>query len=236
MSTSKSLPKSLKATLSSKQPRALLVDMDGTIVDSLPILFHVYRDFLHQFGHVGTSQEFLTLIGPSIPEIVFILKDRYHLKGEFNSLLDCYQKGLLDTYRHQVQTFPQVREVLIYAKAMKFKLALVSSAEEEVVDACLQGLSLDSFFDVIVAKTPSSKSKPAPDLYLKALNILKIHSNACIAIEDSKNGVTASTSANIFTLWLTHGNPSTLPTSKDLLLQINDWEEIYHLIKGAMNE
>lgn len=230
-----SLPKKLQTSLASKQPKALLIDMDGTIVDSLPMLFDAYRAFLHQFGQVGTSQEFLTLIGPSIPEIVVILKERYHLKGDLDTLLEGYQKGLLDTYRHHIQAFPQVREVLIYAKAMGFHLALVSSAEGEIVQACLEGLSLAPFFDVVVSKTPSLKSKPAPDLYLQALKSLGVDSDACIAIEDAKNGVLASTGANIFTLWITHGKPTTSQESKDLYMYVNDWEVVYHLLKETMD-
>lgn len=235
MPTSNSLPNDIKSVFSSNQPKALLVDMDGTIVDSLPMLFDAYRAFLHQFGHVGTSLEFLTLIGPSIPEIVVILRDRYHLKGDLNTLLDGYQKGLLTTYRHQIQAFPQVREVLIYAKAMGFKLALVSSAETDIVQACLEGLSLAPFFDVIVSKEPDLKSKPSPDLYLKALELLQINPEACLAIEDAKNGVAASTGAHIFTLWISHGNPTPSPQSKELYMYVNDWPAVLALLEGAMN-
>lgn len=210
--------------------------MDGTIVDSLPMLFDAYRSFLHHFGHTGTSQEFASLIGPSLPEVVAILKQRYNLKGDLNSLLDLYQKELLTTYRHHVRAFPLVRDALIYAKANGFKLALVSSAESHIVEACLEGLSLSPFFDITVSKQPNINSKPAPDLYLHALQKLNIDASSALAIEDAKSGVTAATSAGIFTLWLTHGHPHIPQESHHLFLYVNDWAAVLSLLKGETHE
>lgn len=228
------LPARLQNVFTLSEPKALLIDMDGTVVDSLPLLFDAYRTFLHQFGQTGTSEEFLALIGPSLPEIVAILKNRYNLKGEQDLLLESYQKGLLHIYRHQVRAFPFVREVLSYAKKRGFKLALVSSAESRIVEACLAGLSLTSFFDAVVTKQMHLRSKPEPDLYLAALDQLKVDASRALAIEDAKNGVAASTAAHIFTLWLAHSHPLAPTKPDDLYMYVNDWAAILALLKGEM--
>lgn len=227
-----SLSEALQRTLASVHPKALLIDMDGTIVDSLPMLFEAYCSFLNQFGQTGTSQEFQSLIGPSLPEVVALLKKRYLIESEVD-LTEIYQQGLIEAYRHKVRPFPFVREVLTYAKARDFKLALISSAEKHLVEACLEGLAFSFFFDAIITKQKDLRSKPAPDLYLAALDVLQIDSAAALAIEDAPSGVAAATAAGVFTLWICHGAP--LPNCnmpKESYLYVKDWKEILSVLKG----
>ena len=56
--------------------KGLLIDLDGTLVDSVPALFQVYKKFLAYYGKEGTKEEFISLIGPSIDEIVEILQKK----------------------------------------------------------------------------------------------------------------------------------------------------------------
>ncbi len=60
--------------------RGVLFDFDGTLIDSISILFDVYSKFLSKYGFEGTLKEFNELNGPSLKEIITILKIKYSIK------------------------------------------------------------------------------------------------------------------------------------------------------------
>lgn len=215
-----------------QQVKALLIDMDGTLVDSLPTLFESYSSFLQHFDINGSHEEFLSLIGPSLKEIVSLLKERYQMQGEVTELLHFYQHGLIDAYRSKIRALPFVRETLEYAKVHDMKLAMVTSADKSIAEACLEGVGFAASFDVVITKQPGVISKPAPDLYLKALEILRIDAAKALAIEDSPSGVAAALAAGVYTLWLSRDSaPLNFPAEK--YLQVCDWQAILSLLKGG---
>jgi HAD superfamily hydrolase (TIGR01509 family) len=210
--------------------QALLIDMDGTLVDSLPTLFEAYRSFLRRFGYSGSTEEFQALIGPSLEEIVALLKGRYNLSNGVSDLLDFYQLGLIAAYRSKIRALPFVRETLEYAKVQGMKLALVTSAPEHIAEACLEGVSLGVFFDAVVTKHDVLRCKPAPDLYLKALASLDIQAEAAWAIEDSPSGVVSAAAAGIDVLWLTQSQAQ-ISVPEGRYRRVDDWNMILEILK-----
>src|SRR5690349_5776439 len=90
----------------------LLVDFDGTIVDSVAILYEIYQNFLQKYGKKGTKEEFESLKGPTIPEVVKILKTKHKLDGSEDSLLKEYNALLKHDYAKNVNLLPHIHEAL----------------------------------------------------------------------------------------------------------------------------
>ncbi|MBA3815437.1 MAG: HAD family phosphatase [Parachlamydiaceae bacterium] len=224
-----------------QKPKALLIDMDGTLIDTLPMLYEAYMGFLKSYGVLGTPKEFQSLMGPSLSEIIDSLKHRYKLTDDRSALLETYQQGLKEAYEQKVNFFPHALEAIHYAKKQDVKLALVSASEKQFVNAFIKGAHLASLFDFIVFSQQGIRSKPYPDLYLKSLKLLQLDASDVLAIEDSVSGVQAATSAEIFTLWIKHNtffashsapNPLPIPNvSKDLYHQVDDWKNILIWLK-----
>ena len=78
--------------------RLIAFDFDGVVVDSISVLKSVYYDFLNQFGKTGSDAEFESLNGPTIKEIVSILKNKYELEESLKALLDKYNGLLTEAY------------------------------------------------------------------------------------------------------------------------------------------
>ena len=213
----------------------LLVDFDGTLVDSLSALYDIYIDFLHKHGKKGNKEEFELLKGLSIPELVKTVKNKYALIESEEILQQEYNKLLKEKYLNNVHVSPHALNALEFAKDFGFKTAIVTSAPQDLVKEILQKHHLSDLIDELIISTPKEKGKPHPDIYLKALKQLKIEPLDAIAIEDSLNGAQASLSAKIPTMLL---NPSheTLdklenhPNKADLLA-INDWEDVIAFIE-----
>lgn len=185
--------------------KALLVDFDGTLVDSLDSLKKAYRAFLQHFNCEGSQEEFDALNGPSLPEVVAFLKQKYQLDGSKAELQELYEQGLVKAYRQAIHPLPGAKEALEFAKQRcGLKLALVTSAERKMVDASLQGLKLPFEFDAISCMQDGVNSKPSPELYLNALRQLHVQAEDALAVEDSLNGVLAATAAGVYAVQLVH--------------------------------
>ena len=86
-------------------------------------------------------------------------------------------------------------ELLEYLEENNYKIALASSSEKEIIIRHLKETNIDKYFSVIVSGEDFEVSKPNPDIYLKACELLKEEPKNCIALEDSKNGLLAAYNA-----------------------------------------
>lgn len=211
--------------------KALLIDMDGTLIDTLPLLFNVYKNFLEKRGVSGTQKEFSELNGPSIQEVLHILQQRYEFEGNSEKFLKEYQAELSLHYSQEVSLFTHAKETLVHAKAQGLKIALVSSAAKTLVEAFVKAQQLTDMFDALITPEGLVKSKPAPDIYIRAIKTLNILPLEALAIEDSENGVQSAVDAGILTLWITHQKniPNLRKTS--LCIQVSDWTAIDQFLK-----
>jgi len=95
---------------------------------------------------------------------------------------------------------PGVRELIEEARSRGLLLAIASSSERDWVIEHLRRLGLLLHFDAIVCSDDVERTKPAPDLYEKALEALGVRPDEAIAFEDSIHGVAAAKAAGIFTV------------------------------------
>lgn len=180
-----------------KRPQAICIDLDGTLANSVSVLSAVYHSFLASFGHKGSDEEFRSLMGPSLVEIVRRLKVAFSLEQDEEALIAHYHSLVLLNYRNEVFPFPGAQAFLALAKEYQIPLAIVSSANRAIVSEFLLQHGLDGYFSMIVTPENDSQSKPNPYLYLRALHQLGRKPNEVWAIEDSEAGLTASLGAKI---------------------------------------
>lgn len=185
--------------------KAILIDLDGTLVDTTPALYQVYLKFLKRYGHEGKEKEFESLIGPSIEEIVVILKKKYELKESAEELATMYVTLIMLQGFEGTKLFPGVQEFLDEAKKNGLKLAVVTSGTPDLVKTCLEPLGVYKTFDLIVTSQDVKQSKPHPDIYVEALKKLKIEPSEAMAIEDSEAGAQAAKNAGLKVFFITHG-------------------------------
>lgn len=208
--------------------RAILIDLDGTLADSLPVLYESYLQFLKVHGFEGSQEEFNSIIGPSLDEIVNILKEKYDIQESSEFLRERYQAIIDKFYASEVQLYPGAKEFLKKARRQGLKLALVTSAPSNLVTQLLSTHSLLEHFDLIITPNGMHKSKPNPEIYQRTIALLDIHESEALAIEDSPQGVQAAISAGIFAIQLTHGKPGVV---NEKVIAVNDWFEILQLSK-----
>lgn len=211
-----------------KPPKVVFIDFDGTLVNSVPALYHAYEMFLLSQGGHPSLEEFTFLNGFSLREIVDYLIHRHQLQLPFITLYPLYQKKVAEEYVKEISLFSGAKEFLLYATQQGLRLVLVTSSQRVLVEPLLHSLTVFSLFERIVTADGLSKSKPDPAIFLLALQESAVTADEAIVIEDSPNGVAAAVAAGINTLVLRQLEKHFLlhipPGPKVHLL--NNWSEI----------
>jgi HAD superfamily hydrolase (TIGR01509 family) len=195
------------------EPRALFLDLDGTLADSLGVMKAVYRRFMEGEGLTPSDVEFDRLNGPPIAECVRIIKDTHRLAAPHAELIARYQT-LVDEVYATVPPSAGARELLAAAKARGWTVGVVTSNGEARTRAWLGRARLDDLIDIVVDGDSIQRGKPAPDPYLAALARARCKADAALAVEDSPQGAKAACAAGIPTLALVRNSSS-----------IADWPE-----------
>jgi len=214
-----------------KNLKAVLIDFDGTLVDSHPILFEAYSKVMHLHGLTPSKEEFESLNGPSLYEIVQILKQKYGLQPSVQELYVTYRHMLGLIYASQIQLFPGALNFLESLKKRNLKVAVVTSSTRDLVDRVFSRLSLKNLFDEVFTSDLVERGKPNPDLYLLALEKLKLKADEAIAIEDSASGLKAAQSAHLYTLFFKPRKEGLQSHNSSSIKEVGSWDEIFQLLE-----
>lgn len=171
---------------------ALLVDLDGTLFDSLPALRLAYERFLSARGAAGSEAEFASWNGPPLAEVVAGLARTHGLQGD--DLLAEYEIEVERAYLESAQLAVGARELLDWAHR-RFAVAIVTSAPRRLAEALLATHELA--VHLVIGAADTERGKPHPDPYLAAMAGLPVRPERCIAIEDSPTGVRAAVAAGV---------------------------------------
>ncbi len=178
--------------------KGLLLDLDGTLADSVPALRAVYFAFLSGLGATGTDDEFGRLNGPPLAEIIQVLKKAHGLRDEPAALLGRYS----DMIRHAHQTAPPVggaSELLQEARTRGWKIAVVTSSPRLAAWDWLVRSGLSDLVDTVVGGDEVAHGKPAPDPYVLGLSRVNCAAAVSLAVEDSRLGAMSAVAAGLST-------------------------------------
>ncbi len=171
-------------------------DLDGTLIDSIDVMYNVYVDFLKLFQKIGTKEEFEKLNGPSLSEIILYLKTEYKLNWNIDNLLNKYQT-MIEEFYEDVEPFKNSTIVLDTLYQKQYKLALVSSASNKIIQKILKRFMWSKYFSLIITGDDIKISKPSPEIYHLCIFKSKTSVKNILVIEDSKNGYDSATKAGL---------------------------------------
>lgn len=220
--------------------KAVLVDMDGVIVDGMPFHLRAWKEAFASMG-IEVSQTDVYLREGMDPRetIQQILREK-------GLSLDTQEIERINTIKNQVlNAIFQVRfihgslEFLSKLKAKGLKLALVTGTRKEVVERILkEGLgSASGGFDVVITAESTERKKPHPAPFLKAVVHLRrigIDKEDCIAIENSPAGIASAKGAGLKCVALTTSLPEEYLKGADAIF--HNLEEVSRLFDTAVME
>ena len=191
-----------------KAIQAVLFDMDGVIVDSEP---HHERAFLDVFEEIGYGRthgiRFTDFIGRSDLTVWQEFVGRHNPPFELDHLIALKQQRVPDLMNAAEPIFEGLPD-LVRHLAARFPLAVASGSVHPVIEAVLAMKGLRPFFSTVVSYTDVPRGKPAPDIFLRAAELLAVAPAHCCVIEDSKPGVAAGLAAGMRVIAITNTYPA----------------------------
>ena len=192
------------------QVEAVLLDMDGTLVDTERVYIDSLTDVLTEFGYPDARAVCEAMIGLPGPACQQLLIDRYGAKvplREINAAFAtkrdaCFSQGL--PLKHGTI------ELLDALDAAGWPTAVVTSSTQQTAEQHLALGGILERFDYLITRDAVAHSKPAPDLYLLAADTLGIAPAACVAVEDSGVGIAAAFAAGTIPIMV----PDLLPPNE----------------------
>ena len=178
--------------------KTIIFDMDGVIFDTERLILNCWQIEAVKYGIPRIAGTFKKCIGTTVDTTKQILFDTYgadfpydKFRSEYRDLF--YQK----IEKEGLPVKRGARELLSFLKVNGYRAGLASSTRREVVEQELSDTGLHGFFEVIVGGDMVKKSKPAPDIYLRACELLQVKPEGTYAIEDSKNGIKSAKEAGL---------------------------------------
>lgn len=175
-------------------PHAVLLDMDGTLLDTGEIWFEAQRDTLADLEKTFTREHDECLHGKSVTEAAYWLIDMFALALAASELEAMISTRVLGLFRRDVKPMPGAMRLLAAIRAGGLPCALVSSSYRPLVDVALSVLGPEHF-QASVSGDEVSRPKPAPQAYWMASALLDADPRCCLVVEDSPPGVAAGLAA-----------------------------------------
>ncbi len=200
--------------------RALIFDFDGVLVDSEPLIFKLTQEMAAMADWEVTEEEYyrdyLALDDRGIVEHLYRSHGRAVDAARRDDLVAWKMRAYAELIRNGLPPIAGAVEFVREAAA-KYPLAIASGSLRSEIEHLLVKLGLRSAFQVLVTADDCEKSKPAPEVYLKALRRLgelaafatvPLRASECLVIEDAPFGVVAAHAAGIKCLAIAHSRPA----------------------------
>jgi beta-phosphoglucomutase len=196
--------------------QAIFFDFNGVIIDDERIHLDAYREVLKTHDVPITDEEYFDSLG--MDDVAFT---RAAFARAGRTVDDETARAIIDRehelHRSMIKdNVPFTAGVISFIKeaARKFQLGIVSMAERPEIDHVLNAPNLLRYFTVIVTAQPGLNHKPAPDCYLRALELLNEKRRAdrtlpllakeCVVVEDAPPGIEAARAAGMRTIGVTN--------------------------------
>ena len=174
-----------------------IFDLDGTLVDTMPLHYSAWEAALRKAGLIGRLDEnrFYELGGVPSRKVAALLGEHHGLK------LDpvVVYKDKEDAFMASVQKLELIVPVVEFARkvAKTRPIAIASGGTRDVVTSTLEKTGLDQLFKIVVTADDVVHGKPSPDMFLLAAQLMKADPKTCLVFEDGQPGVKAAVAAGM---------------------------------------
>jgi len=196
--------------------RAIIFDFDGILVNSEPLILKLFQEMAAKEGWALEAEDYyrryLALDDRGVVERLYRSHGRELDPAQLDKLVAWKARAYQKAIRDGVASFPGAKEFVLKASG-RFPLAIASGSLRVEVEYLLNKLGLREKFVALATAEDCKRSKPDPEVYMKALRSLELQPSfrerplraaECLAIEDASGGIEAAHAAGMKCLALTH--------------------------------
>lgn len=197
------------------RPQAIIFDLDGTLIDTETLWDEVRRGLASEAGVPWPDAATQAMMGMSTPEWGRYLAEEVGLPMSPEEAALATIEAMAVRYRDGLPLLPGAPDV-VHRLAEHYRVAVASSSPRRLIDVVVAELGLADVLEVTVSTEEVDRGKPAPDGFLRAAELLGVPADACVAVEDSTNGVKSALAAGMTVVAVP---PHFHPPAADLLAQ-----------------
>ncbi len=178
--------------------KAVIFDLDGTLIDSMSIWKDVDIVYLKRRGIEVTPDLFTDMPeGNSFSELAVYVKSRFNLPDSIETICSEWTQMVMEHYERVIGLRHGVLELLQFLKKKDILMAIGTSNSLELTSAVLTNNNIYDYFQVIISGDTHLRGKPFPDIFIKAASSLGLNSEECLVIEDTLVGVRSAKTAGM---------------------------------------
>ena len=185
--------------------KALILDMDGVIIDSEPMHFKLERELLEELGGRISPREQEEFVGRTDRFIWSELKARFRLKEDLDRIIDMKKDRFLERIG-EIGLVENFRDFLEMIGREDLKIAIASSNNRGAVERVIEFFDLADHIDFYISGEEVERGKPDPEIFLKAAEKLGVSPKDCLVIEDATSGIRAAKAAGMKSIGLDNPN------------------------------
>ena len=215
-------------------PLAIILDMDGLMLDTEAISLRVWREAAVDLGYVLSDQLCDGMVGRTATANMAQLLDHFGTEfpaAELARSAGARYRAHLET--HGVKRKPGLEEFLSFLDHRGLARAVATSTDTTLATCKLAQAGVLGYFDVIVGGDQVSRGKPAPDIFLLAATRLGYRPADCVVLEDSGPGIEAAAAAGMRSILIPDGRVPAGPVRRTVhatAASLNDARALIELL------
>jgi HAD superfamily hydrolase (TIGR01509 family) len=171
--------------------KAVIFDLDGTMVDNMMVHHKAWQKKLGELGlHMGLDEVIQNVHGINEEILERLFGERYN-PGERTQLSNEKEAAYREIFLPQLKLVDGLNELLTDLKSKNIPMGIGSAAPEVNVDFVVDNLNIRHWFKLILSSKDVQKGKPDPEVYLKVARQLGVPATSCLIFEDSPIGAEA---------------------------------------------
>ena len=175
---------------------AVVFDLDGVIVSSEEVWDEVREALTRERGGWWVPEAHRRMMGMSTSEWAAYMRDELGVPMTQEEIVSEVERRLIARYERDLPLIPGAVDT-VCALSARYPLGLASSSTRVLIAAVLRLAGLTAHFRVTVSSEEVPRGKPAPDVYLRALELLGVAPAGAVAVEDSTAGIRAAAAAGM---------------------------------------
>ncbi|MEM3365420.1 MAG: HAD-IA family hydrolase [Candidatus Methanomethyliaceae archaeon] len=179
--------------------KGIVFDLDGTLVDSVDSIWRASDFVLRSNGYRGLDrEEVVKVMGKTIFDLFLSVEPRLSPQ-EQHKLFEEYRRTYMNFIEH-TKLIPKVREVLLFLRSRRLKMAVVTTKSRENAEKILSFFGIRSFFDLVIGFEDVREHKPSAEPIMRAAEGLGLQASELVVVGDTEVDIRAGREGGALTV------------------------------------